>query len=86
MKIDVLYEKVLDAIEKLQTDKPLDKQEKDEVLKVLLAVQGDYLPSRLELDMQISNIKAMDKVDYEKNPDLWERLNRETTEFENKYC
>lgn len=45
MKVDVDYQTVHEAIEKIKKHSPLSAKEIDSVLAVLLAVQGGYIPT-----------------------------------------
>jgi len=50
MKVNVDYLAIHEAIEKLENGDTLNDKEKQDVLAVLRAVQGDYIPTKEELE------------------------------------
>lgn len=86
MKVNVDYDMVLDATDKLSQGKQMTVKETQEIVKVLKAVQGDYIPTREEMKLQQDTIERLDRVDPDKHPDAYNRLLDICTVFENKYC
>ena len=86
MKVNVDYEIVLSAIDNLENGEDLSSKELSELITVLKAIQGDYIPTREELEMQHNNVEKLSKIDMDKNPDLFDRIYNQSVKFENKYC
>lgn len=85
MKIDVDYEKMLDIADKLRDGNALSNAEMKEVFYVLKSIQGDYIPTREELQKHDKNIDLLDKVNIENQSDIYNRIYKEIVEFERKY-
>ncbi|MFS0815560.1 hypothetical protein ABC382_01130 [Lysinibacillus sp. 1P01SD] len=85
MKVDVNYEVIFDAIKKMESQETLTANENDAVLKVLKAVQGDYIPTQLEFDSQKNRLSILDNLDMDKEPTRFNRLLDECRVFENQY-
>ncbi|MGX7745668.1 hypothetical protein [Rhodopseudomonas parapalustris] len=86
MKVNVDYEMVLNTTDKLIRGEVLTKKETKDIITVLVAVQGDYIPTRYELEKQKRNVERLDEIDVDKSPNTLNCVLDECTEFENKYC
>ena len=86
MKVDVNYLVVFEAMEKNKNRERLNEMETETILTVLKAIQGDYIPTEMEYANQATNVRLLDKLDYEKQTDLWEKTMDKCRVFENKYC
>ncbi len=84
MKVHVSYQMAHEAIDKFRFNKELSDVEKDCLLDVLNAAEGDLIPDRIELQQQEQNVKLLDNL----NPDSesWDRVMENIRVFENKYC
>jgi len=86
MKVDVDYEVVLNGIDKLVNNELLTNKERLNIVNVLKAVQGDYIPTREEFDEHKMLMDRLDRVDFDKQPTTWNFIADKLTEYENKYC
>jgi hypothetical protein len=85
MKVNVNYYKAHEAIEKLEMGKNLRPEERDVILQILQAAQGDIIPTKEELDRQKNNVQYLNATN-PANEKRWKGLMKEITAFENKYC
>lgn len=85
MKVDCNYTLVLKAIEKLDNTEVLNRQETREILKVLQAVKGDYIPTEEEMLIQADNLKNLEKTKSDINTDRFNRYLAACAVYENKY-
>lgn len=86
MKIDVDYKELHSAIEKFKKGLQLYVSEEQALIQLIEAAEGDYYPSKEESELQASRVKRLKNIDYDKNPDLFNKISSECDEFENKFC
>jgi hypothetical protein len=84
MKVNVDYELVLNAIEKIKKNEVLSENESEAVVSVLEAIQGDYIPSKSEMIAQQERIQKLNTVKFD-SPE-YDSLMKRCDIFENKYC
>lgn len=86
MKLNSDYRQLHNAIQKFKDDKELSNCEKECILELLNATEGDYYPTLQELEIQESRVEIVNGLDYDKNRKYIEKLLELSKEFENKYC
>ena len=86
MKIDVDYKELHSAIEKFKKGLKLYVSEEQALIQLIETTEGDYYPSKEDIELQASRVKRLKNIDYDKNPDLFNRISFECDEFENKFC
>lgn len=85
MKVDVDYALVFAAMEKLRGFENLTSYDKQILLTVLEAVQGDYIPTPEALVEHINNIKRLNNMDPAQQPEVFDRIFQKCIEFDNQY-
>ena len=89
MKTKADYDILLNLHERIKNDSQeiiLTKPEQDALKIILEDIQGDYIPTALQMDRQKMNIKHLQSIDYEKDPRRWESVMSKCREFENQFC
>jgi len=82
-KINVNYHLLHEAIDDFEMDRDLTAEKKQVLLQLILAAQGDYYPSILELEAFESNLKKLDSLKPNMKP--WNRIFKQCEGFEAKY-
>jgi len=93
MKTAADYDLVHSAIKRMRysfqnarSSVELDRNERDAVLRLLLDVLDDYVPTECEIEIHQMNIDRLNRLDPERNKTAWNRVMTDIDEFENKYC
>lgn len=86
MKVNADYNLIHRAIDSIKLGIPLEKSESKELVLLLNAVQGDYIPTKEEIAKQEVNIELINTIDIDKNREQWDRVYNQCRDFENKYC
>lgn len=86
MKVDVDYEMALNAIDKLNNNENLTGKEREILVEILKAVQGDYIPTREEIEQHLALMDMFNRIDIDKHTNTWNFVYDKITEYENKYC
>lgn len=85
MKINVCYKELHQAVNKFSEGKPLTDKEREYILILIVASEGDYYPSREDLQAQEERSKELAKTDSNRNPERYSRMLKEYNEFKERY-
>lgn len=85
MKINVDYNDLHKAIDKLESCDEITSQDRSLLLKLITASEGDYYPTKEELKLQENRVKKLDEINFDKDRNLFDRIMEQCSEFENKY-
>ncbi|WP_036126855.1 hypothetical protein [Lysinibacillus sphaericus] len=86
MKVNVNYTEVHIAMRKMEKQSDLTADEMEAVLKVLKAVQGDYIPSKLQLDAHRQRVHLLDQIDMDAQEERFNQILEECKTFDRQYC
>ncbi|GEM_PF-1818792 len=86
MKVNVNYIDVHSAMRKMAEQRNLTAAEVEAVLKVLKAVQGDYIPSQLQLEAHRQRVHLLDQIDMDAQKERFNQILEECKTFDRQYC
>ena len=86
MKINVDYNDLHEAIDKLKNGEEITTRDRNVLLELITSSEGDYYPTKEELKLQEYRVKKLDEIDFDKNRSLFDKIIEQCSEYENKYC
>lgn len=84
-KTDLNFEVLYEVEIKLARGIELDVIDRAELRKLLRYAEGELYPSQEEYEKHLERLERLDRISYERNPDLYNKILDECNEFEAKY-